>query len=179
MFFWLILILSIACLVAHFAMKAAGDKYDRKADAIRDEFYRNEESYAGYQMKLANHSKKHWFGELCYKQDLDECAGGFAIGFGVFFAILVIALTIIYGSAAGEAARYQQKYEALSYQYENAVFEKDSDIVGNKQLYDDILEYNEDVIVGKTYTHNFWWGIFWPNFYDDLPIIEYQDSTTS
>ena len=94
---------------------------------------------------------------------------------GALIAVLVmmlICICVTYGTALGNEAKYEARYESLMYQYENAIFEKDSDIIGNKQLYDEIREYNEAISVGKTYANDFWWGIFWADYYNDLPLIE-------
>lgn len=114
-----------------------------------------------------------WYGKIgdfwC-----DHCTP-FCVVMGVLIAIVAIMLIsfcVIYGTAPGEQARYETRYEALMYQYENAIFEKDSDVVGNKMLYDEIREYNETVSVGKTYANDFWRGIFWADYYNDLPLIE-------
>ena len=90
----------------------------------------------------------------------------------VIVAGMLIGISICYGTAPGEEAKYEARYESLMHQYENAIFEKDSDIIGNKQLYDEIREYNETISVGKTYANDFWWGIFWADYYNDLPLIE-------
>ena len=99
----------------------------------------------------------------------------FCVVMGVLIAVIVVMLIFLcvtYGCAPGDEAKYEARYESLMYQYESAIFEKDGDVIGNKQLYDEIREYNETVSVGKTYANDFWWGIFWADYYNDLPLIE-------
>ena len=106
----------------------------------------------------------------------DNCTP-FQVIMGVLIAIVAIMLVILavtYGTAPGEETKYETRYEMLAYEYQNAIFENDSDVVGNKMLYDEIREYNETISVGKTYANDSLWGIFWPDFYNDLPLIELQ-----
>lgn len=116
-----------------------------------------------------------WYGKIgdfwC-----DHCTPFFVV-MGILiavFVIMLICLCVTYGCAPGDEAIYEARYESLMYQYENAIFEKDSDVVGNKMLYDEIREYNETISVGKTYANDFWWGIFWADYYNDLPLIEFN-----
>ena len=138
--------------------------------------WRKERSKYDYDWRNAEKKKEidiSWYGKI---GDFwaDHCTP-FHVVMGVliaFVAIMLLILGITYGTSAGDEAMYETRYESLMYQYENAIFEKDSDVIGNKQLYDEIREYNETIAVGKTYTDDFWWGIFWPDFYEDLPLIE-------
>lgn len=70
-------------------------------------------------------------------------------------------------------AELKQQYDILVYQLENNLYDNDNDL-GLKDLYDDISAYNSKVAKGKVMQRDFWWGIFYPNIYDDLELIVYD-----
>lgn len=91
----------------------------------------------------------------------------------VAVVIMTLTIGICYGSARGEEAAMEQKYDALVYQLENDVYnDNGDDVVGKKELYDQISEWNQNVATGHTYAKDFWWGIFWPDYHADLRYIE-------
>ena len=93
--------------------------------------------------------------------------------FVVIAAIMCICLFCIYGSARGKDAAMQAEYEALVYQMENDIYnDGGDDVVGKKELYDEVKEWNSDLATAKIYVKDFWWGIFWPNYYENLQPIE-------
>lgn len=113
---------------------------------------------------------------------------GIDIGGGILIGILLVAIIImtvgILINIADTPAQFeakQQTYEALTYQYENAIFENKNAHCnsGLKSLYDQIKDYNEDVAYGKKVQRDFWIGIFVPNIYDDLKLIEYKEIKTN
>ena len=66
----------------------------------------------------------------------------------------------------------QQIYDSLIYQYENNVFDTDNDVVGKKELYNQIQEWNKDLAWYKSAQKDFWIGIYLPNVYDQFEFIE-------
>lgn len=109
----------------------------------------------------------------------DDSSPLFWIFWILFWALLVVIIImtlvigICYGSAHGEKAAMEQKYDALVYQLENDVYnDNGDDVVGKKELYDQISGWNQDVAIGRTYAKDFWWGIFWPDYHADLQYIE-------
>lgn len=74
-------------------------------------------------------------------------------------------------TAEADFARYQQKYEVLTYQLDNDLYNNDND-VGMKDLYNEILEYNEDIVTGRINSQNKWIKVFFPLDYDRLELIE-------
>ena len=90
-------------------------------------------------------------------------------------AVLIMFLVIVTNNSATESpkAELKQQYDILVYQLENNLYDNDNDL-GLKDLYDDISAYNSKVAKGKVMQRDFWWGIFYPNIYDDLELIEYE-----
>jgi hypothetical protein len=173
MFFWIF----FTPMVIAIGLAVFGEFCYRKRDKALDKYSGYDWHYSQEKQQQRREAReaiqRSWYGKIgdfwC-----DESTP-FLVGMGVLIAIVAIMLLgilICYGTAPGEEAKYEARYESLMYQYENAIFENDSDVIGNKQLYDEIREYNETISVGKTYTNNFWWGIFWADYYNDLPLIE-------
>ena len=90
--------------------------------------------------------------------------------------VLVMSICIIDAHVGVEAdiAANKQIYTSLVYQYENDVYDDDDDVIGKKQLYDQIQEWNKDLAKYKAIEKDFWVGIFYPNIFDQFEFIEYK-----
>ena len=99
------------------------------------------------------------------------------IGWGVAaiaaLAILIsgIIMIVSYGNAEANVAANHKRYESLVYQLENNLYDNDNDL-GKKELYDEIREWNEDLAYYQSIQDNFWFGIFYPNVFDQFEFIE-------
>lgn len=89
--------------------------------------------------------------------------------------VFIMFLVIVTNNSAMESTRadLEQQHDILVYQLENNLYNNDNDL-GLKDLYDDISTYNSKVAKGKVVQRDFWWGIFYPNIYDDLELIDYE-----
>jgi uncharacterized protein with PQ loop repeat len=90
--------------------------------------------------------------------------------------VLVMSICIIDAHVGVEAdiAANKQIYASLVYQYENDVYDDDDDVIGKKQLYDQIQEWNKDLAKYRAKEKDFWVGIFYPNIFDQFEFIEYK-----
>lgn len=113
---------------------------------------------------------------------LGECFENSVIAaFGLFLGIIFVSVILVcgfvmignYGSAEADIAQNNQKYESLVYQLENNLYDNDNDL-GKKELYNEIREWNEDLAHYQTIQDSFWFGIFYPNIYDQFEFIEYK-----
>ena len=108
-----------------------------------------------------------------------ECAKGFTILVSLFLSLLVVILGtwIIVNNVTAESkvAEYKTRYEALTYQLENDFYENDNDI-GKQELMEQVTEYNTEIATGRVDQDNFWYGIFFPDIYDDMEMIELEDA---
>lgn len=84
---------------------------------------------------------------------------------------VIVMLTCHIGVDANINAN-QQIYDSLIYQYENSIFDADDDIVGKKELYNQIQEWNKDLAWYKSAQKDFWIGIYLPNVFDQFEFIE-------
>lgn len=115
-----------------------------------------------------------WFWEnTSYCADLLQFAG-WVITITAAIAIFVSGIFIIdsYGNAEANIAANNQIYESLTYQLENNLYDNDNDL-GKKELYNEIQEWNKDLAYYQSIQDNFWFGIYYPNVFDQFEFIEY------
>lgn len=93
--------------------------------------------------------------------------------FGAAVVVMFIVMLINYCCAEPFVERMNVRYETLTYQYENNFYDNDND-VGKYELMQDIREWNEDLAAKKVAQHNFWYGIFVPDIYDQFEFIELE-----
>ena len=87
--------------------------------------------------------------------------------------ICFAAMLINYADIDAKVAQYHERYEALTYQLENNLYDNDND-VGKKELYSEIAYWNEDLAYNQTLQDSFWIGIFIPDVYDQFEYIDYE-----
>ena len=63
------------------------------------------------------------------------------------------------------------KYESICYKLETESA-KDEFGIRDKDIIDEVQDWNEDLIYHQTMQDNFWLGIYYPNVYDQFKIIE-------
>lgn len=101
-----------------------------------------------------------------------------SIALSVLFFIISAVLGVIAISASVGSESYlasmQEKRNALVYQLENDLYDNDNDL-GKKELYSEITEYNCDVAKGKIMQDNIWVYNLYPDVYDDLELIEFDE----
>lgn len=105
------------------------------------------------------------------KEALGMACGVLAFIAWVASIIMVICAVIPNADAKGQAAAYQETYYSLLYQLENDIYDNDNDI-GKQELYTKITTWNSKVAKGKIMQDDFWFGIFWPDIYDELELIK-------
>ena len=96
-----------------------------------------------------------------------EIAGWLA----VFVSIIIFAGTYI--GLDGDIEARKARYESLTYQYENELYDNENDI-GKKELMSEIQDWNEDLARYKVNQDNFWIGIYIPDIFDQFEFIEYK-----
>lgn len=90
-------------------------------------------------------------------------------------AILVSGILILdnYCNADARVASNKEIYKSLTYQLKNNMYDNDNEL-GKKELYNQIQEWNKDVVYYQNIQDNFWFGIYYPNVYDQFETIDYE-----
>lgn len=91
--------------------------------------------------------------------------------FGTIVASTTAAMIFRYIGAEADKAMNQEIYNSLVYKAETEAIRDDFGIV-NKEYIDEIQQWNSDLVKHQTITHNFWIGIFYPNWYDEFKTID-------
>lgn len=104
-------------------------------------------------------------------------------GLGVFIIVLAalaisisgVVMILQYTTVDAMVARNLKRYESLTYQLENNLYDNDNDL-GKKELYNEIREWNEDLAYYRLLQNNFWLGIFYPDVFDQFEFITYEEN---
>ena len=97
---------------------------------------------------------------------------GIFIGFTTSL-IMIIFIIVNNCKSYSKLIELQEKYNAINTKISTEIYTDKFDI-DDKDIVDEIYEYNKDVKYGKHYQKNFWIGIFVPNIYDELETIDYN-----
>ena len=90
---------------------------------------------------------------------------------GIAIVVSIAIMADRYSHADADVAKYQKRYESLTYQYENDFYDNDNDI-GKYELVYQIEYWNTDLAYRKTIQRDFWLGIYYPNIYDQFEFIK-------
>ena len=111
---------------------------------------------------------------VCYYLDCDVCVDLteiLTVISGIAIVVSIAIMTNSYIHADANVAKYQKRYESLTYQYENDFYNNDND-VGKYELVSQIEYWNTDLAYRKTIQRDFWLGIYYPNIYDQFEFIK-------
>lgn len=98
--------------------------------------------------------------------------GGICLAIGIItVAISIVIMMVNYIPAEGEREMLEVRRESLVFQYDHDMYDNDNDI-GKKELMDDIQEFNMAINFDKRMQRDFWIGIYIPNIYDNLKLID-------
>lgn len=103
---------------------------------------------------------------------------------GLWVGLLVALIVVIIVGACNHLtedssfAALQEQHNILVYQLENNLYDNDNNI-GLKELYNDILDYNQKIIGGRINSKKFMLDFFYPIDYDQLELIELSEGVTN
>ncbi len=102
-------------------------------------------------------------------------AAGILLGGIGIIALIIMAAHGIKANTDTDAyvASMQQRYEALTYQLDNDVYDNLNDI-GKRELYEQVRAWNEDLARRKKLQNSDWVGMFYANVYDQFELIPLQ-----
>lgn len=88
----------------------------------------------------------------------------------VALAISLIVLGVNHINLKGTLLKIHQRYDSLTYQYENDIYNNDNDLE-KRDLMNDIQKWNEDLAWYREAQNDFWIGVFIPDIYDQFEYI--------
>ena len=103
------------------------------------------------------------------KRGIDNVGVGMMVIFGVILMFMLVMTSIDYIGVDAEMAKKQQHRDFLVTQYKTGVY--DSSVYSQYNLLQKIDEWNCDLAEKQKLTHDYWVGIFVPDYYDDLEYI--------
>lgn len=106
------------------------------------------------------------------RSDLAEEVGYWVTLIGGFcLAVELLILILLHSLAPMYIVKNEKRYESLTYQYYNDLYDNDNDI-GKKELMKEIQEWNEDLAGYKRGAHSPLVGWFIPDGFADFDYIE-------
>lgn len=110
------------------------------------------------------------------KENIGDTIGVVLIALGgIVLFIELFVLTITYTAMPSDVASNEKRYESLTYQYENDLYDNDND-VGKKELMKEIQEWNEDLAWRKSACNSIWIGWFVPDEFAEFDYIELKEN---
>lgn len=101
------------------------------------------------------------------------------LGIGIISisALGIILSTIVlirrYTTADSYLEKNREIYKGIVYKVESGACRDEFGLL-NKEIIDEIQEWNKDLVYYQSIQDNFWVGIYYPNVYDEFEKIEYD-----
>lgn len=161
MIFWIVLILFILSAIIYIPCKI----YFDKIDTLRSNL---EWASDRVEWDKANPKKAKIYKIL---------KGKIGDTIGIIFWIMLIAcigfsltLGLMNIDASSRQKALIEEAKVLQYQVNNEFYTNVIDN-GKPDLYDKILTFNKDIAYYKDFQYNFWFGIYVPDIYNEVPLV--------
>ena len=146
--------------------------YDHSNDSqIRDRYCKTQQEYTDYLVDHPNIEDK--YGKRQRTVDnifFASCVT--AIIAGIIVAIMFLVLAVMYMSAPMDIAEMEATRDTLVYEFIHDVYsDNGDDVVGKKELYNQIRDFNAQLASDHRAAKDFWVGIFVPDAYLDIEPI--------
>lgn len=110
---------------------------------------------------------------LYQNDDTIEYSGWVTVAIsGIIMVIMIVVFACTYIDVNAQVERNKERYNAITYKVESGACRDEFGLL-NKEVIDEIQDWNEDVTYYKNFQKNFWVGIFVPNVYDQFETIDY------
>ena len=118
---------------------------------------------------------KNNFVKFLYNYDSLTSVIGWVVAIIAAIFLFIMFITIIDEHAVADAKKLQlqETYKALEFkaQSENA---RDEFGLLNKEIVDEIQEWNEYIVYKKAMQNHFWYGVLYPDIYDEVDVISLE-----
>lgn len=100
---------------------------------------------------------------------------GAAVAFIGAVWLLIAGLPLVTSQTTITATKQAnvEKYKALTYKLESEACRDQFGLL-NKEIIDEVQDWNTDITYYKSMEDNFWMGIYYPDVYGDLGTIDYE-----
>lgn len=95
-----------------------------------------------------------------------------AVVSGIIMAIMIIVFACDYIGVNAQVEKNKEQYNAITYKVESGACRDEFGLL-NKEVIDEIQDWNENITYYKNLQKDFWVGIFVPNVYDQFETIDY------
>ncbi len=107
---------------------------------------------------------------LYYNTDINIISSIVSLIAAACVVLSLICIVCEYTTVDSKVASNKVKYESLCYKLESDSVRDDFGLL-NKEIVDEIQEWNEDLVYNKEMQDNFWVGIYYPNIYNQFKTI--------
>lgn len=117
---------------------------------------------------------KRWeYNSFMWKYDEAFSVTGmlFTIAGALTSIIMIIIIICSHCGKSGFIAQNQARYDALIFKLENTDCRDEFGLL-NKEVIDEVQDWNEDVSYCQAIQEDFWLGIFHPNIFDEFESID-------
>ena len=91
---------------------------------------------------------------------------------GIIMAIMIAVFACTYSGVNAQVEKNKERYNAITYKVESGACRDEFGLL-NKEVIDEIQNWNENITYYKNIQKDFWVGIFVPNVYDQFETIDY------
>lgn len=91
---------------------------------------------------------------------------------GFIMAIMIIVFVSNYIGINAQVEKTKERYNAITYKVESGACRDEFGLL-NKEVIDEIQDWNESITYHKNIQKDFWIGIFIPDVYDQFETIDY------
>lgn len=189
MIFWIIVIIASICAAIWFTyvgMKQFAEETDRKYQRDECRFwpyrtskeiiekYEKEQEAKEARYNQICESKKYCRSKWWSQRESGCCIFGFiAIALSVIIAIMLFVTGMVRVFAPAEQIQLITERDILTYELEHNIYtDNGDDVVGKKELYNQIREFNANLAHAQALQNNFWVGFFVPDIYDEIELIK-------
>lgn len=117
---------------------------------------------------------------LSYEYEYSSVSG-FILSFGVVISFISVVWFLVAGlillltktNVTATRQANAEKYKALTYKLESEACRDQFGLL-NKEIIDEVQNWNVKVTYYKSMEDNFWVGIYYPDVYGDLGTIDYE-----
>ena len=129
--------------------------------------YINSHYYNIFGLNNESHTKLH----KLWKTELFSIGGAILVFVGILtVSFSLFAIIGYHTNAEPYIAQTNERYEALCYKLETENARDEFGLL-NKEIIDEIQEWNEEIAKYQSLQDNFWLGIYYPNIYDQFEKI--------